>query len=52
MCLYIVGASRPMTGSPMDLLTFFLAFFSSSAAESGIPGVQTQGRKSWIDLIF
>ncbi len=52
----IIGASRPLTGSPMDLPTFFFLvfffFFSPSAAENGIPGGQTHGRKPWIDLIF
>ncbi len=46
----VIGASRPLTGSPIDLPTFF--FFSPSAAENGIPGGQTHGRKPWIDLIF
>ncbi len=40
-----IGASRPLTGSPMDLPTFFLfvcffCFFSPSAAENGIPGAK------------
>ncbi len=52
----LIGASRPLTGSPMDLPTFFffvcVLFFSPSAAENGIPGGQTLGRKPWIDLIF
>ncbi len=51
----LIGASRPLTGSPMDLLTFFFVcvfFFSPSAAKNGIPGGQTHGRKPWIDLIF
>ncbi len=45
-----IEASRPLTGSPMDLPTFF--FFSPSVAENGIPGGQTHGCKPWIDLIF
>ncbi len=42
-------------GIPYGLADFFFVcvfFFSPSAAENGIPGGQTHGRKPWIDLIF
>ncbi len=41
-------------GIPYGLAFFFCVcvFFSPSAAENGIPGGQTHGRKPWIDLIF
>ncbi len=51
----VIGASRPLTGSPMGLPTFFFFFFSPrfpSAAENGISGGQTQWRKTCIDLVF
>ncbi len=38
-------------GIPYGLADFFF-FFSPSAAENGISGGQTHGRKPWIDLIF
>ena len=43
-------------GIPYGLADFFFLcvcfFFSPSAAENGIPGGQTHGRKPWINLIF
>ncbi len=38
--LFLFGASRPLTGSPLGLPTFFFSPFS--AAENGISGGQTQ----------
>ena len=42
------GASHPLIGSLYGLPTFF----SSSAAENGIPGGLTQCTKSCIGLVF